>query len=95
MNKLETRYAARLTDLVMSGKVLSFKFDAIKLRLADKCFYTPDFMVVAPNGEIEIHEVKGFWEDDARVKIKVAAAMYPFRFMAVQWIEKEWKFEEL
>jgi hypothetical protein len=36
------------------------------------------------NGEIELHEVKGFWEGDARVKIKVAAEMYPFRFLAVK-----------
>jgi len=31
-----------------------------------------------------MHEVKGFWQDDARVKIKVAADMYPFRFIAVK-----------
>jgi hypothetical protein len=32
---------------------------------------------------LEMHEVKGFWQDDARVKIKVAASIYPFRFVAV------------
>jgi hypothetical protein len=30
-----------------------------------------------------MHEVKGFWQDDARVKIKVAARSIPFRFKAV------------
>ena len=36
------------------------------------------------NGQIELHEVKGFWMDDARVKIKVAAEMYPFKFVAIK-----------
>ena len=35
------------------------------------------------NGQLEAHEVKGFWEDDAKVKIKVAAELYPFSFVAV------------
>jgi hypothetical protein len=30
-----------------------------------------------------MREVKGHWEEDARVKIKVAASIYPFRFIAV------------
>lgn len=36
------------------------------------------------NGEMEAHEVKGFWTDDARVKIKVAASLFPFKFVAVK-----------
>lgn len=34
---------------------------------------------------LEIHETKGHWEDDARVKIKVAAEALPiFRFVALK-----------
>ena len=33
---------------------------------------------------LEFHEVKGFWRDDARVKIKVAAEHFPFKFVAVR-----------
>ena len=33
---------------------------------------------------LEMHEVKGYWHDDARVKIKVAAEMYPVEFLAVK-----------
>jgi hypothetical protein len=36
------------------------------------------------DGQIECHEVKGHWMDDARAKIKIAAEMYPFRFLAVR-----------
>ena len=35
------------------------------------------------DGQMEAHEVKGFWRDDARAKIKIAADQYPFRFIAV------------
>jgi hypothetical protein len=40
-------------------------------------------MVLPSDGVLEVVEVKGFWRDDARVKVKVAAAIYPFKFVAV------------
>lgn len=98
MNKLEQQYAAHLEGLKLLGGVESFWFDALKLRLADNTFYTPDFLVQKIDGHLEVHEVKGFWEDDARVKIKVAAAMFPFRFVAVTAKRKKdgggWSLEE-
>ncbi len=83
MNRTEARYAAHLSDLQVRKQILWFKFEALKLRLADNTFYTPDFFVMRDDCRLECHEVKGFWQDDARVKIKVAAATYPFRFIAV------------
>ena len=35
------------------------------------------------SGELQAHESKGHWEDDARVKIKVAAEKFPFQFIAI------------
>lgn len=84
MNKTEQAYADRLRALEHAGEVLWFKFEGMKLRLADNTFYTPDFAVLASDGVLEMHEVKGFWQDDARAKIKIAAAMFPFRFFAVK-----------
>lgn len=46
-------------------------------KLADDTRYTPD-MIVISNGQVEAHEVKGFWRDDAKVKIKVAARLFPW-----------------
>ena len=86
MNKTEAAYAEHLASLRHAGKIQWFKFEGLKFRLADNTFYTPDFEVMAADGVIEIHEVKGFWEDDARVKIKVAADLYPFRFKAFRKI---------
>jgi hypothetical protein len=82
MNKSEATYAAHLELEKFAGAVLWYRFEGIKLRLADNTFYTPDFAVLAHDSVMECHEVKGFWQDDARAKIKIAADLYPFRFKA-------------
>jgi len=94
MNKLEQAYADRLELLLRAGDIRRYRFEAIKFRLAANTFYTPDFMVVTET-QVEFHEVKGWWEDDARVKIKVAAEQYPeFAFFAVQKKKDSWICEE-
>ncbi|KAB1444188.1 PDDEXK family nuclease [Bordetella bronchiseptica] len=98
MNKTEQAYAAYLAQLQAVGGILWHKFEGVKLRLADNTFYTPDFAVMRSDGQIELHEVKGFWQDDARVKIKVVADMYPFKFLAIKARAKKngggWEVEE-
>ena len=84
MNATEADYGAILSSRVIAGEVVWYRFEGLKLRLADNTFYTPDYAVMLTTGELQCHEVKGFWMDDARVKIKVAAEMYPFRFIAVK-----------
>lgn len=84
MNKTEERYAAYLAARCARGEILAYWFEGMKVRLAANTFYTPDFVVQLCSGEIECHEVKGHWEDDARVKIKVAAALWPFRFVGIR-----------
>lgn len=97
MNKTEAAYAAVLEARRLAGEIDSWKFEAIKLRLADLTYYTPDFAVVLPDGTLELHEVKAvttkgawLWEDDARVKIKVAAETYQwFVFVAIGALPKK------
>lgn len=83
-NKTEAAYEATLKVRQAAGDVLWYRFEGLKLRLADNTFYTPDYAVMLASGQIECHEVKGFWQDDARAKIKIAAEQYPFRFLAVR-----------
>ena len=46
------------------------------------------------NGELEVHEVKGgFITDDGRVKVKVAAELFPARFLIVQKVKWAWTVE--
>lgn len=98
MNKLESAYNDYLRNLQFLGEIAWFKFEGLKLRLADNCFYTPDFAVMLSNGQIECHETKGHWQDDAKAKIKIASSLYPFRFIAVKAEAKirggGWKIEE-
>ncbi len=87
-NKLEAEYEQELKLRQAVGQVAWFRFEGLKLRLADNTFYTPDFAVMLASGAIECHETKGFWTDDARAKIKIAADMYPFRFIAIKKLPK-------
>ncbi len=84
MNKTEAAYGQLLEARKQAGDIAWYKFEGMKLRLADNTFYSPDFAVMLANGQLEAHEVKGHWMDDARAKIKIAADMYPFRFIAVK-----------
>lgn len=95
MNKTESAYADYLQLLFKAGEILWFKFEGIKLRLADKTFYTGDFAVMTKDGVLEIHEIKGFLRDDANVKTKVAAALYPFRFFIIRKQKSGWKVDRV
>jgi len=98
MNKTEEAYSRKLEQEKIAGLIAWYKFEALKVRLADNTFYSPDFLVMRANGELEAHEVKGFWTDDARVKIKVAASLFPFKFIAIKPLPKKmgggWEVEE-
>lgn len=91
MNKTEAAYALHLHALQLAGKIRSWRFESLTLRLADATRYTPDFLVELVDEQLELHEVKGFWRDDARVKFKVAAELFPmFRFVAVNRKNRQW-----
>ena len=90
MNKTEREYADRLERQRLAGEICAWRFEPFNFRLANRTYYRPDFLVVCA-GHFEIHEVKGFWQDDALVKIKVAAEMHPwFVWRAVQYKQKQW-----
>ena len=75
-NKTESRWLQRL-----AAEGHSPRFNAITLIIESpvkRRRYTPDVLIAPPTG-LELHEVKGFWQDDARVKIKVAAEMAGMR----------------
>ena len=100
MNKLESRFAAYLEMQKHLHELIAWDFEPVKFTLArnvkgqrNATTYTPDFLAVYP-GNFTFYEVKGFWRDDAKVKIKVAAEMFPFFvWQAVQWKKGEWVFE--
>lgn len=96
MNKLESAYGSRLATMKHLGEIRDFGYEAIKLRIGVKrCWYTPDFWVMANDGVLEFHETKGpFCRDDARVKLQAAALLYPnFRFVLARKTESFWDIE--
>lgn len=89
-SKTELRYARdELEPRKRSGELVNFYHQPLKFRLADLTYYTPDYMCVAADMTISFIEVKGrkgdgpWCEEDAKVKIKVAAELYPFVFRMV------------
>lgn len=93
MNKTEAAYARRLDAMKYCGDIVWWAFEPINIRLAKNCYYRVDFLVMLNTGAIEAHEVKGFWTDDARAKITIAASLLPFPFIAARIIKGQWEFE--
>jgi hypothetical protein len=107
MNKSERAYAAEiLQPKANAGEIVRARFESMKLRLADDTWLTVDFTVTYED-HIELHEVKAAWmdkksgkqrphfEDDALVKLKVAAEQYPeFLFVAVWKTHEGWQRRE-
>lgn len=83
MNRLEADYAAHLTARLHAGEVEWFRFEGVTFKLGQDCRYTPDFAVMLRSGDVELHEVKGYMQDDALVKIKTCAELYPFPLVLV------------
>ena len=94
-NKTEAAYEAQLLLELRAGAILWYRFEGITLKLGADCRYTPDFFVMKPSGELECHEVKGYWTDDAKVKVRVAASMFPFAFIVVTKENGGFKLEEV
>jgi hypothetical protein len=94
-NQTERAYGRHLEIRKAAGELLWYAYEPIRLRLAERCYYTPDYLVMRPDGEIEIHEIKGHMEDDAAVKLRVVAEQYwMFRLMIVRRRRGHWEFEE-
>lgn len=75
------------------------EYEPMSLKLADGARYTPDFVTRDEDGRVKCWETKGFWREAARVRIKVAARLFPWmRFVAVTKARKKdgggWQVEE-
>lgn len=86
-----------------AGKIETWGFERVTLKLADNTRYTADFDVVwAEDGELVLYDVKANWsgkphiEEDAWVKMKVVAEQFGIRLVVVypsdktktRWVEK-------
>jgi hypothetical protein len=93
LNKLERDW---LRQLRLTHPEQNIGIQSITLKLANDTRYTPDFWTIDPNGQLMFWECKGFFRDDAKVKIKVAARQFlHFRFILVRKEKGQWTEERV
>ena len=100
LNGLEKDFLANvLTPWLHSGAILwHSEHEAIKLRLADNTYYSPDWFVMTPTGDLKAYEVKGgLFPEKNRIKTKVAAELFPFPITICRRPRKRepWQYEEI
>lgn len=95
MNKTERAYSRVLDDRKHAGEVWDWLFDAVNWRIGDRCFYKPDFLVYLEDGSLEVHETKGFMEDDALVKIRAFLDKFHIPLVVVRRRGGAWDYERL
>ncbi len=96
----EANYARYLNHLIGTGAILSWRFES-RVFVFDGvfsgvCTYTPDFEIVTIDGLIEWHEVKGWMDENSKIRISRMAEYYPSEKLIVigrkeyEAIEKEY-----
>ncbi|QIW86673.1 endonuclease I-like superfamily protein [Klebsiella phage LASTA] len=102
MNATEAKFANYLRGLEITGEILWWMHEGIKLQLADNTTLNVDFNVMYADGLLVMIDVKGakaIIEEDAKVKMKVAAEQFPFVFRYAFPRQKKdgggWIFEEI
>lgn len=99
-NKTEAAFGLRLASMLQAGEIFWYRFQPLRLRIGrggrhKDAYYKPDFAALTPNGQLVIYEVKGFWREAARVRIRVAAEVFPFfKFIAATKTKDGWDYEE-
>jgi hypothetical protein len=88
MNKTERSFSETLVIAKSRTLIVDWYREPVKLRLAGRTWYTPDFLVecfdLHEHEPLTFIEVKGWMRDDAAVKLKVAARTYQcFRWLLV------------
>ena len=76
----EANYARYLNWLVFQRQIAGWRYEPQTFEFPVKRgnrSYTPDFEVTLPNGRIEWHEVKGWMDNNSRIKLERFARHYP------------------
>ena len=98
-SRTEERYGAMLAAQQQAGLLTQWWYEPMRLALAPRTTLTPDFLLQwsgGPETPLTFDEVKGWRREDAMVKLKVAARLYPiFRFRWVEWTQGAWIYHEV
>lgn len=88
-SRLEAEYAIILDDMVKCKEIkkwtpqFTLKLDVNDQHIAN---YIADFLVTMPNGSEEIRETKGYFTDTAKLKWRLAQALYgdKYKFILIK-----------
>lgn len=75
----EKEYAGHLLAMTLSKEIVDYRYERASFVLVPASEtqrgvrYVPDFLVIYPDGRMEIHEVKGHWRPGAKHKVKSLA----------------------
>lgn len=104
MNGNEAKFAALLEEWKRAGTIRHYGYESITLTLAPRTTILIDFHVIEADGTIVFYECKAGMkngkyraEDDAVVKLKVAAEKFPYFKILVTWDHKAYarKYQEV
>lgn len=77
----EANYARYLNWLISVGEVSSWEFESRTFVFHGETrgviSYTPDFLVIFPDGHTEWHEVKGWMDSNSKARLKKMKKYYP------------------
>lgn len=98
MNDNEKRFAATLAEWKLNGRIKAFEFEGVTLNLAPRTTLTMDFIVQEADDTLVFYEVKGgkkdkkyHIEEDAWLKMKLAAEKFPYLKMLITWDHKTYE----
>ena len=96
-SRLEQRYAVLLAVHVHDGLIVRWGYEELTFRLAPRTTYTPDFVLLFPDGRCVFDEIKHerFLRDPRHskswTKLKIVAARWPcFTFRLCTWGKRGW-----
>lgn len=92
LNKTERAYLGYLRMLYPTR----IGIQDVTLKIADDCRLTMDFNYINENGNWVFVDVKGFQREDALIKVKVAARLFPhLKFVIVKRAKIGWEVTEV
>ena len=77
---IESQYCNTLHMIKRTGEIKEIIYEKVfELRIEGKLIakHKPDFYITRKDGNVEVHEVKGFETDIWRIKRRMFEALYP------------------